>query len=274
MRRIPALLATIAAVATSAQAVYQIGDVVDDFTLVDTDGISHSLYDYKGQIIVLNFGEYWCGPCISEWGPMKADFWSPNKDQGVMIFTIGSDVEAAFTDKANQFSGGLDEGGWPWLFDAAGTLYWDYGDGYIPYNSILDQDFRLIYGHSGWAGNFNAMQAEIDANLAETVVHQIEPLIMSASRGDNISLGVTLTRRIAGAQTMTAVLDIILPGHNEYGGNPLQEMTFTLPFDATFSRTLELTVPEVAPLGEYRARIGLIQDGEYNASSLNYITIE
>ena len=44
--------------AGSASAVYQIGDIVDDFVLDDVHGVSHSLYDYEGKIIVLNFGEY------------------------------------------------------------------------------------------------------------------------------------------------------------------------------------------------------------------------
>ena len=43
----------------SATASYNIGDVVDNFILDDVDGVSHSLYDYEGKLIVLNFGEYW-----------------------------------------------------------------------------------------------------------------------------------------------------------------------------------------------------------------------
>ena len=39
----------------SLHAGYQVGDVVDDFTLSDADGVSHSLYDYAGQVIVLDF---------------------------------------------------------------------------------------------------------------------------------------------------------------------------------------------------------------------------
>ena len=50
---LPALLAG------SASAVYQIGDIVDDFVRDDVHGVSHSLYDYEGKLIVLNFGEYW-----------------------------------------------------------------------------------------------------------------------------------------------------------------------------------------------------------------------
>lgn len=39
----------------SLHAGYQVGDTVDDFTLSDAGGVPHSLYDYAGRIIVLDF---------------------------------------------------------------------------------------------------------------------------------------------------------------------------------------------------------------------------
>jgi peroxiredoxin len=272
----PILLASgaLLALTCSAQAAYQVGDVVDDFTLVDTEGISHSLYDYKGKIILLNFGEYWCGPCNSEWAVMKDDLWNPNKDQGVMIFTIGNDNQSAFESKADQFSGGLTNDGWPWLFDVTGQLYGDYGNGYIPFNALVDQDFRLIWSDAGWYGNFNTIQNNIDANLANVVVHQIQPRFLNTGVGQTVALTVTLTNRTSATQTVDAVLDVILPGHNEYGGNPLQTMTLMLPPHVTASGDVVVTVPGDAINGDYRARIGLIQGGDYNCSDLNYITIE
>lgn len=40
----------------SAQAVYQIGDqVTSNFTLNDVNGVSHSLFDYEGQCVLMNF---------------------------------------------------------------------------------------------------------------------------------------------------------------------------------------------------------------------------
>ncbi len=262
------------AASAPALAAYNVGDIVDDFTLTDTEGISHALYDYKGKIIVLNFGEYWCGPCLSEWAVMKSDFWNPNKDQGVMILTIGSDSEPQFETKANQYSGGVDDGGWPWLFDRANTLYSDYGDGYIPFNAILDQEFRLIWKDSGWYGNFNAMQAQVDANLANAVIHQIQPRLMSVAPGDDAVFDITLTNLTGSVQSFDAVFEAILPGHNEYAGNPIASQPVTLPPNATTTVPYTYPVPGTVPAGSYRARFGLIQGGDYNCSDLNYVTIE
>ena len=36
------------------------------FTLVDQNGVSHSLSDYKGKTIFLNFWATWCPPCKAE----------------------------------------------------------------------------------------------------------------------------------------------------------------------------------------------------------------
>lgn len=44
---------------------YQVGDVVDNFTVTDTDGVEHTLYDItaSGKHVVLDFFFTTCGPC-------------------------------------------------------------------------------------------------------------------------------------------------------------------------------------------------------------------
>ena len=40
----------------SAQAVYSVGDqVTTNFTLNDVNGVTHSLFDYQGQCVFINF---------------------------------------------------------------------------------------------------------------------------------------------------------------------------------------------------------------------------
>lgn len=50
----------------NAQATnYNVGDVVDDFTVVDTEGVEHNLYSItaSGKYVFLDFFFVNCGPC-------------------------------------------------------------------------------------------------------------------------------------------------------------------------------------------------------------------
>lgn len=40
--------------------------VIDDFTLTAIDGASHSLSDYRGKWVVVNYWATWCPPCLEE----------------------------------------------------------------------------------------------------------------------------------------------------------------------------------------------------------------
>ena len=55
---------------------YNVGDVVDDFTVTDVYGVEHNLYEYadSGKYIYLDFFYDTCGPCQT-WQPTYSEFY-------------------------------------------------------------------------------------------------------------------------------------------------------------------------------------------------------
>ena len=91
------LLFTIASFGQASN--YNVGDVVDDFTVTDTDGIVHNLYTYAdaGKHVYLDFFFDTCGPCQT-WQPTYSEFYDKygcNQGDLIMIsINDGSDSDA------------------------------------------------------------------------------------------------------------------------------------------------------------------------------------
>lgn len=62
----------------------EIGDPGFNFELEDVDGNIHSLSDYKGNVIVLNYFTSWCQPCIEEAPELEA-FNKEYKDRATLL---------------------------------------------------------------------------------------------------------------------------------------------------------------------------------------------
>jgi len=58
MRKSLLALAVLAAIPAISMAI-GVGSVAPNFTLPDTLGVNHSLYDYQGNVVLLQFWETW-----------------------------------------------------------------------------------------------------------------------------------------------------------------------------------------------------------------------
>ena len=56
-------------------------------TLSDTQGVSHSLADYRGQVLLVNLWATWCAPCKEEM-PTLQSFYNKHKDKGFVVVAI------------------------------------------------------------------------------------------------------------------------------------------------------------------------------------------
>ena len=71
-----------------------VGDIAPDFTAVDQNGQTLSLYSYRGKVLLINFSADWCGSCRVE-APLLETLYQNYKDQGFQALTILVDGSAA-----------------------------------------------------------------------------------------------------------------------------------------------------------------------------------
>lgn len=67
--------------------VLQVGDAAPDFELVDMNGETHNLSEYKGQGVFLNFWGTWCKPCEREF-PIIDKYYQEYKDEGIQVLAV------------------------------------------------------------------------------------------------------------------------------------------------------------------------------------------
>ncbi len=113
-----------------------------ELSLKDLSGTKHSLSDYRGKVIVLNFWATWCGPCREEL-PMLNVLEKQYAAQGVAF------IEASLDDKndQNKIPAFLSKAGvdFPvWVGADADTIK-KLGLGkIIPATLILDRDGKAV----------------------------------------------------------------------------------------------------------------------------------
>lgn len=69
------------------------GDVAPDFSFTTPDGKTHSVRDFKGRIVILNFWASWCPPCVKEF-PALLEVAARFPDDVVLI-ALSSDLDGA-----------------------------------------------------------------------------------------------------------------------------------------------------------------------------------
>lgn len=152
-----ALVVLNSAVYSEVQAAYEIGDTVDDFTLLDLDGNAVSLYDFQGDVILLNFFATWCPPCNDEAPILEDNFWQKYRDAGFTVLAV--DLLEQESVVAAWVAGlGLT---YPTVISPDYDLFRTYpGAGGIPYNALIDQNMNLRIAHYGFDEDEMRQQVE------------------------------------------------------------------------------------------------------------------
>lgn len=127
------------------------------FKLKGLDGKIHSLDDWKGKVIVLNFWASWCGPCQYEI-PEFARFQSRYGKDGLQILGMGLDDEKKLANVARTLGINYPVLVLDPLVDRKILSDWGNDTGIVPYTAVIDKDGRITYIHRG------KMDAEVFAD--------------------------------------------------------------------------------------------------------------
>lgn len=116
------------------------------FSLLDVNGRTRSLAEFKGRVVFLDFWASWCPPCrvsMPEVEKLHADY--ADRPLQVIGMNLDDDLDAArrFADRKGIPYPVLLAGG----SDAAGA----YGVGGIPHFVLIDQEGRLIRMWTGFS---------------------------------------------------------------------------------------------------------------------------
>jgi len=139
-----------------------IGTKRADFTLNDLDGKPHSIAEWDGQVVLINFWATWCPPCRREI-PLLVDLQREYAERGFTVLGLAMDN---LTKVANFVEG--HKVSYPNLvgqYDVAKvSALLGNTAGSLPYTVIIDRDGNIRYLHLG----------EISR---ETALKQILPLL-------------------------------------------------------------------------------------------------
>ncbi|NLC18587.1 MAG: redoxin domain-containing protein [Clostridiales bacterium] len=124
-----------------------------DFTLTDQYGNEHTLSDYKGKVVFLNFWATWCPPCRKEMPDIEKLYreYNFNKDEVVFLGVVNpsSDEYPNNQDvKKEEIISFIEKNGYtfPTVFDETGEVLQNYFISAFPTTFMVDKE-GYIYGY-------------------------------------------------------------------------------------------------------------------------------
>lgn len=138
-----------------------------DFTLIDQYGESHTLSDYTGKVVFLNFWATWCGPCRQEMPDIQKLYEEFGENTGEVII-LGIANPKTDENSTNQdvtieeITSFMDENGYtyPVVMDTTGEFFATYGISAFPTTFMIDVEGN-VYGYVSGAITEDMMRSII-----------------------------------------------------------------------------------------------------------------
>ncbi len=135
-----------------------------DFVLTDQYGQEHTLSDYQGKVVFLNFWATWCPPCRQEMPNIQALYEKHGGNiQDLVVLGVAS-PNAGREQDAEAVAAFLEEQGYtfPVVMDEGGQWAGVYGISAYPTTFMIDREGRV----------FGYVQGAITADMMDSIVEQ------------------------------------------------------------------------------------------------------
>jgi peroxiredoxin len=113
-----------------------------NFTLTDLDGQTHTLSDYRGKVIIVNFWAVWCAPCRKKMPSMQRA-WKKirNKNAVTLAANWGDDAESV-----SKFLESIDVAlEFPILLGGDQKMVSAWSVKGLPTTFVIDPEGRIVY---------------------------------------------------------------------------------------------------------------------------------
>lgn len=117
-----------------------------DFTLVDQYGNTHTISEYKGKVIFLNFWATWCPPCRMEMPDIETVYEEYEKNSGDVIILGVAAPNLGKEGSEEHIKNFLKDNGYtyPVVFDQTGDILGQYSIQAFPTTFVIDKDGNLV----------------------------------------------------------------------------------------------------------------------------------
>lgn len=119
------------------------------FRLMDLNGKVHSLSEYQGKVVFLNFWATWCGPCKVEMPAMEA-LYQAFRSQGLEMLAVSVDQQGAVITRPFKEAMGLS---FTILHDSDYQVGLNYGARTLPMTYVIDRKGIIrqrVFGARDW----------------------------------------------------------------------------------------------------------------------------
>ena len=140
-----------------------------DFTLTDQYGNTHTLSDYKGKTVFLNFWATWCPPCKREMPEIQALYERYGENEGdLIVLGVANPKTVEYPNNSDETQDVVEkflkDNGYtfPVVMDLTGDTFSQYMISAFPTTFMIDKDGNVFGYASG----------SLSGDMMESIVQQ------------------------------------------------------------------------------------------------------